>query len=355
MFEKDVDFVVGMFYGDEGKGQVAKWMADNNEYKWAARVGAQNAEHRITHGACDFTARIFSSASAYRDIKSVLGAGHCFIPDHFFKEAVHLGIPLENVYVDEHAMWLQDRHATDNLSIANARGSTGWGIGSAIGEKVRRKPGTQLMGDCEEMRNALGNRLTSVPRLLQDGLDGPGLFEGSQGALLSLDHGHFPYCTAKNVTVPAMCGELGIGQRRIRRVVGVTRLVMMRVPGDSGPTGGTEISYDDVEDRTGLRLPHHRRLQGDSSRWNASTRGEKAEEERLFDISLDEIYYSHTLNNYDAIVVTFCDYHRKGNYRVTKWNDLHKDTRDLITEIDKHIAPVVLVRTGQGEFDHVQR
>lgn len=736
-FVADVDVVVGCFFGDEGKGQVAKWLADKAEqssvpYTWTARVGAQNAEHRITHQACDLTCRIFPSAAACRDIVAVLGAGHCFMPDHFFREAVHLGIPLERVYVDPHAMWLREEHATTSIDTANARGSTGWGIGAAVAEKVRRKPGTRTIGDCEEIQKALGPRLTPIPRLLQD-MDGPGLFEGSQGALLSLDHGHFPYClhehtqvltpigfrslkdiregdtvwdgggwtgvlckweskkaayevsvggnslicsaghthivwrggscvavrtselvvgdimetpatippvcdslrcdslvsdyflylcgymigdghitdteigrnvtasftgndlssvqraltavgvsstvrphtgncrrirvgnrsrvvrpmqamglhkrhydvglplgftsmdqmrmgallaglvdsdgivanrrgwgtrisirvsslalvsqlqswfringlrtsvawlpvikrtakalsvqeqrgyrntvyrfdvvldsrftilakqlvtysrkinsvsygdrrevdplkmagiasryhrrdyrnpsrsvpvvssvvryirplgtdenmvdietgshmfvangvvthncTAKNVTVPAICGELGIGHRRIRKVIGVTRVVMMRVPGPSGPVGEgcVELTYDDVEARTGLRLPHHRRLQGDSTRWAASTKGSQAEEERLFDITINEVYRSHILNNYDALVVTFVDYHRRGNYRVRRWQDLHRDTRDLILEIDREIAPVILVRTGQGEFDFIER
>lgn len=359
MFSQDVDIVVGAFYGDEGKGQVSKWAADKAEadglpYQWSARVGAQNAEHRITHLACDFTARVFPSACAYRDIKAVLGAGHCFLPDHFFREAIHLGIPLSRVWVDPHAMWLKESHATANLGTANARGSTGWGIGTATAEKVRRKPGTKLIGDCEEMAEALGDRLTDIPTLLQE-IEGPGLFEGSQGAMLSLDHGYYPYCTAKNVTVPAICGELGIGLSRVRKVIGVTRMVMMRVPGPSGPTGGKEISYDEVEARTGLRLPHHRRLQGDSSLWAASVKGDKADEERLFDITIEELYRSHILNNYDCLAITFVDYHRKGNYRVTKWKQLHKDTRELILEIDREIAPVVMIRTGQGEHDYIER
>jgi len=362
VFQPDVDVVVGCFYGDEGKGQVAKWMADKFEkegepYQWSARVGAQNAEHRITHQACDFTARIFPSACVYRpDILAVLGAGHCFIPSHFFKEAVHLGIPLERVYVDGNAMWLREDHAVKNLEIANARGSTGWGIGQAIAEKVKRRPGTLLIGDCPEMFESLGNRLTDVPMFLQQ-TDGPGLFEGSQGAFLSLDHGFYPHCTAKNVTVPAICGELGLNLKRVRSVIGVTRLVMMRVPGASGPVGAgcDELTYDEVEDRTGLRLPNHRRLQGDSSRWNASTRGDKAEEERLFDITIEELYRSHVLNGYDGLAVTFADYHRFGNYRVRRWGDLHPDTRELISEFERNIAPVVLIRTGQGEYDYIER
>jgi len=364
---RNIDFVVGTQYGDEGKGMVAKLLADRAErrsslsvpalshqdhpYGWTARVGAQNAEHRFVHEACELCARILPSAVARRDnILALLGAGHCFHPEQLAKEAVHLSVPLDRIWIDSQAMWLRDEHATANLAIGNVRGTTGWGVGAAIAEKVRRKPETKLLRDYEPLQH----RLCRVSSAIEN-LPGPGLVEGSQGALLSLDHGHYPYCTAKNVTVPAVCGELGINLKRVRHIVGVVRLVMMRVPGPSGPTLGREISYDAVEERTGLRLPHHKRLQGDTTRWTVSNRPEQAEEERLFDYSMEELFLSHTLNGYDALAITFVDYHRAGNYRKTRWDDLHTDTKAAILAIEREIAPVILVRTGQGEHDNIWR
>lgn len=365
-FPCNVDVVLGAQYGDEGKGMVAKLMADRaenlgNPYGWTSRTGAQNAEHRfihtgVAHSASDFCGRILPSASCYRaNILAMLGAGHCFIPEHLLREAVHFGLPLDRIFVDKAAMWLRPDHATNNLEIGNQRGTTGWGIGTAIAEKVRRKPGTKLIGDSEALQEALGDNLTNVATLL-NAIDAPGLMEGSQGAMLSLNHGHFPFCTAKDVTVTGMCAELGVGHKRIRNVYGVTRVVMMRVSGPSGPTGAKEISYDDVESRTGLRLPQHTRLQGDTTRWRASNRDDRAEEERLFEVSMEELYFSHMLNNYTALAVTFTDFHREGNYRVTRWQDLHKDTRELVKTIEREIGvPVFLVRTGRGEFDNIWR
>jgi len=346
--ERDVDIVVGAQYGDEGKGMVAKLLADGasyggEPYRWTARVGAQNAEHRFTHGGCEFCARILPSAAAFRDGISVfLGAGHCFRPEHLLTEAVHMGVPLKEIYVDEQAMWLKPEHAKRNEALGHARGTTGWGVGQAVAEKVLRSPATELMGEAPVLRDSgvwmcyVGAVLNSFP--------GPGLFEGSQGALLSLDHGLYPYCTSKNVTAPAMCGELGISLKRVRTVIGVVRLVPMRVPGKSGDTGGEEVFFDDIEERTGLRIPDVKRRQGDAT---------QDENERLFEFSWDDLELSHMLNGYDAIAVTFADYHRPGNYRVTEWGKLHEDTRALVINIGKRIAPVFLVRTGQGEHDNI--
>lgn len=358
--EKNVDFVVGAQYGDEGKGMVAKLMADQAEvrdepYYWTARVGAQNAEHRFVHEGCDLCARILPSAAAFRpDMVALLGAGHCFRPDQLLYEAVHLGVPKERIYVDELAMWLKEEHAVSNRERGDKRGTTGWGIGAAIAEKVQRAPETKLMKDCEQLRNEIGHNLTKVAKLPI--IEQTGLFESSQGTMLSLNHGRYPWSTAKDVSVPAMCAELGISTKRVRKVVGVIRLVFMRVSGPSGPTGGTELSYDEVEQRTGLRFPHHKRLQGDSMRWS-STAGKSlgvTDEERLFDLSIEELEYSHKLNGFDELVVTFADMHRAGNYRKRTWNELHEDTRHVIKVIeDKLSVPVVLVRTGQGEHDNI--
>jgi adenylosuccinate synthase len=360
--KKNVDFVVGGQYGDEGKGMVAKLLADQADrdgqaYQWTARVGGQNAEHRFIHHACDFCARVFPSAAAFRpSILALLGAGHCFHPEHLLREAVHLGVDLERVFVDPQAMWLREEHASANLETGNARGTTGWGIGAAIAEKVRRRLETKLIGDCELLQNELpAGHIRRLPEFIE-GLDGPGLVEGSQGALLSLDHGHYPYCTAKNVTVPAVAGELGISHKRFRRVIGVFRLVPMRVPGMSGPADGAELSFDEVEKRTGLRVPHHKRLQGDTSRWKAGDSYDKADEERLFEFSMAELHLSHLLNGFDALALTFADFHRGGNYRARAWSDLHPDTRALIERIEREIGlPVILVRTGQGEHDNIWR
>lgn len=358
MTSKNVDILVGAQYGDEGKGMVCKLLADRaheagQPYQWTERVGAQNAEHRFIHQSCDFCARVFPAAAAFRDIDVVLGAGHCFLPEHFFKEAVHLGIDLNRVWVDKQAMWLTPEHALANRAIGDARGTTGWGIGAAIAEKVRRAPTTRLMGDCPSMIAALGSRLGTSSKVV-NAWEGPGLIEGSQGAMLSLNHGHYPWCTAKDVTAPALLAETGIGIRRARTIFGVCRLVFMRVPGPSGPAGGVEVSYSEVEARTGLRLPQHKRLQGDAMLWKAG-HGAETGEERLFDVSMEELRYSKQLNNFDYLVVTFADYHRPGNYRVRSWDLLHEDTRKLINRISDEIAPVCLIRTGQGENDNIWR
>jgi len=363
MFAPDCDVVVGAQYGDEGKGMVSKLLADRAQaagrgYAWTARVGAQNAEHRLVHGACEFCARILPSASAYRDgIVALLGAGHCFRPEQLERECVHLGIGPERVYVDPQAMWLREEHAMSNIVIGNDRGTTGWGVGAAIAEKVRRKPGTKLVGDCDALRSFLPpGHICSISDMI-DKIAGPGLVEGSQGCMLSLNHGHYPYCTAKDITASAICGELGICHKRVRHIYGVVRLVQMRVCGPSGPVeGGRELSYDDVEQATGLRIPQHKRLQGDTMRWSAGSGTDNAEEERLFELSLDELRVSHRLNGFDFLAVTFADFHRRGNYRVTTWDGLHPDTQRAVGAIESATGcPVVLVRTGQGEHDNIWR
>ena len=347
--ERDVDIVVGAQYGDEGKGMVSVLLADRQQkfdpYAWVGRVGAQNAEHRFIRQGCELTSRILPSASARRwDVLSVLGPGHCFNPGDLEKEAVHLGVKLSSVVVSPNAMMLTSCHREQQKVAAGVRGSTGWGVGAALAEKVKRHPGTKLM---EGVFRGTPVYEVNVPRYLNDG--GFGLIEGTQGALLSLDHSeNYPHCTGKNVTAPAILAEMGLSAKRLRYVFGVVRLVPMRTPGNSGDARGEKITFDEIEARTGLRIPQHRRLQGDCARYDCDS-----PEERLFEFSLEELEYSHMLNGYDFLVVTFADYHRRGNYRATNYDNLHNETKDLIVEISKKIAPVILIRTGQGELDNI--
>ena len=345
-FNRDVDIVVGAQYGDEGKGTICSLLAERmrnagNTYRWTARVGGQNAEHRFIYQGQPYCGRVLPSASVQQPINVLLGAGHCFRPDHLLKEAQDMGVPWGKLYIDGQAMWLQVRHRSSNQEASSARGTTGWGIGAATAEKVLRKPGTHLIRDDVALPRAIF--IGSVAHVVYD-IPGPGLFEGSQGALLSLDQGRYPYCTGKNVTVPAMCAELGISLKRVRRVVGVVRLVPMRVPGESGSTGGRETSYDALETLTGISIPKVKRMQGDMT---------KETEERVFEFSMSDLRHSHRLNGYDSIVITFADYHRPGNYLVRNWEDLHPATQRLINQIGKEIAPVILVRTGPGEYDNI--
>jgi adenylosuccinate synthase len=252
-----------------------------------------------------------------------------------------MGVPLDQIHVDGQAMWLQEAHRSANKEASDKRGTTGWGIGAATAEKVLRRPGTRLIKDCAGQM--LGVHMCKGAITVNE-WEGPGLFEGSQGALLSLDQGIYPYCTGKNVTAPAMCAELGISMKRVRRIIGVVRAVPMRVPGASGPSGGAETSYDEIEKLTGITIPQAVRMQGDMT---------KETEERVFHFSMEDMVLSHLLNGYDALALTFADYHRPGNYQVHDYGDLHADTKKLIERLEDMIAPVILVRTGPEEGDNI--
>lgn len=351
---RDVDILVGMQYGDEGKGQVAAMLADLAEqqggpYQWTLRVGGNQAEHRFVRDGMECCARILPAAAAWRHppILALLGAGHIYRPELLPLEARHLGIEPAYIYADPNAMWLTPEHAKTHTPMAKTRGSTGWGVGAAAAEKVLRRPGTRLVGQSADLVAFLGKGHVLRTSTLVDEIAGPGLVEGSQGALLSLNHGWYPYCTAKDVTPPALLAEAGIPVCRVRRVYGIVKLVVTRVPGPSGPAYGRPLTWDELQERSGVIVPHHRRLNGDTAQVAATT------PERIFDFSWEELEYAAVLVGPDALIVTFADLHRPGNFRVRDWDDLHRDTRKLIETISERIAPVVAVRTGPGERDYI--
>jgi adenylosuccinate synthase len=346
---RNIDVLVGMQYGDESKGAISEHLANANNYQWTARVGAQNAEHRFIRNGKNCCARILPSAAAWRPgILAMLGAGHCFRPDLLPIEAVNLGVSADRIFCDPQAMWLKPEHAQSNNPMARTRGTTGWGIGRALAEKVLRDPRTALIGESPELQSYLGSSNIQSISLMIDDLEGPGLIEGSQGALLSLNHGHYPYCTGKDVTVPALLAETGVPIHRVRRIVGVVKLVVSRVPGNSGPTAGRELSFEEIEERTGIMIPQSVRLQGDTQTYGA------VGTEREFEFDLEEVRRACILNGPTELAVAFADWHRAGNLGVRDFNKLHQDTRDVIRQLDQFV-PVTTIRTGPNEQDVMDR
>ena len=165
-----------------------------------------------------------------------------------------------------------------------------------------------------------------------------GILEGSQGALLSLNHGYYPYCTSKDVTPAALLAEAGIATRRVRDIWAVYRAVVMRVPGHSGPSDGEEITWAELEAAIGKFIPKYAKVQTDS--------GDK---ERVFLWSWTEFKKSLTLIGPDYIALTFADW-----WPTPLMKD-HPTLDDLLLQIHNVAnCPVGLVRNGPGWNDYIR-
>jgi adenylosuccinate synthase len=112
-------------------------------------------------------------------------------------------------------------------------------VGPAIEERVRRT--AKLAKDVTELKPFLADVALETNRALDAGKKV--LLEGTQGILLSLFHGTYPYVTSRDTSASAICSEAGVGPTKIDQVLLVFKSFVTRV--GTGPLPG-EISKEEA-------------------------------------------------------------------------------------------------------------
>ena len=349
--EKCIDIVCGGNFGDEGKGQICahlvhRQMKQDKPYSFAVRVGGSNAEHRFeTPDGKRHTGRVLPVAGwVDPNIKLVLGAGHMIKLDSFFRELRELrdiyGGQHNRILIDKQAGVIESHHIKAGEGPAALRGSTHQGTGQAVAHKVIRDGKFRTAQDYPELHDYICDNTVELMNIWMKNGE-TGLLEGSQGALLSLNHGYYPFCASKDVTPAALLAEAGIATRRVRHIWAVYRIVPMRVPGNSGPSDGRELEWEELELACNkqLQIPESAKRQTDSGN-----------RERIFMWSWKEFEKTIAMIGPTHIALTFTDW----------WPDLCTiDGADLRKHIEKmeRLAdcPVEIIRNGPKWDDYHER
>ena len=136
-----VDTVLGLSYGDEGKGKITHLLSSKNKYDFCLRVaGGANAGHTIFHNGKEFVTHIIPTGIFY-GIPGIIGSGCVLNVGQFFNEISELkksGINLTNkVFIAENCHIVQDKHLQEEVAEAKI-GTTKRGIGPAYRDKYAR-------------------------------------------------------------------------------------------------------------------------------------------------------------------------------------------------------------------------
>lgn len=276
--------VVGAQWGDEGKGKVTDYLAEDSDLI-VRYQGGNNAGHTIEVSGKQYKLQLVPSGIIYGGRMNVIGNGVAFNPVAFFKEKQYLAdagvtISPEVLCISDRVNLIMPYHLElDRLKeIARGKneiGTTGKGIGPCYTDKYERS-GIRMCDlmdgdvfseklkqtleeknlyitkvlngeamDFETINQAyleLGERLrpyvkdTSV--LIYDAVKAGKkvLFEGAQGMLLDIDYGTYPYVTSSNTTSGGVPSGTGIGPNLIKEVYGVTKAYTTRVGKGPFPT-----------------------------------------------------------------------------------------------------------------------
>jgi adenylosuccinate synthase len=284
--------IVGMQWGDEGKGRFTDYLA--KEAAMCVRYqGGHNAGHTIVVDGEVFKLQLVPSGVLYPWVTPVIGNGVVVDPAVLFDELDMLEskqVDTRLMRVSGNAHLIMPYHqeldrVTERYLGKNKLGTTKRGIGPAYGDKAwrvglrvqdlldpkifREKLDLALReknGVLTKVYNRLGfdakeltdRYLSYVPRLapmiddtvhlVHDALDAQQwvLFEGAQATFLDLDHGTYPYVTSSNPIAGGVCTGAGVGPRAIERIVGVVKAYTTRV--GAGPFPGELFDGDPVGD-----------------------------------------------------------------------------------------------------------
>jgi len=286
-----VDVILGLQWGDEGKGKIVDFFAPR--YDMIARFqGGPNAGHTLYVNDKKVVLHQIPSGIFHENTINLIGNGVVLDPVTLRRECESVksfGIDYrKNLYISQRTHLILPTHrALDKASElskgSDKIGSTLKGIGPAYMDKTGRnglRVGDLLDKDFDAHYKLLRQKhqklldsmhfqedLSEMEKEFLDALDFlrqfkivPGeyfinekisqgkkvLAEGAQGSMLDVDFGTFPFVTSSNTISAGVCTGLGIAPQLIREVIGVTKAYCTRVGGGPFPT--------ELEDETGERL-----------------------------------------------------------------------------------------------------
>lgn len=270
----NVIVVVGMQFGDEGKGKVIDVLAKHTDFVVRFQ-GGNNAGHTVVVDKVKYVLHLLPSGAISSDGFCLIGSGVVVDLNVFLSEINTMensGKNMSKILIDECAHVVMPYHialdeAFENQRGANKIGTTLRGIGPAYSDKINRlgirigdlknretlkeavarntqKANEQLklLGACtvseEEIyenivKNAekIKDRIVNGVKLLDEAIDNNKtiLLEGAQAAMLDIDHGTYPYVTSSSPTAGGSSVGSGIAPKHINTVIGVLKAYSTRV------------------------------------------------------------------------------------------------------------------------------
>src|ERR687891_993795 len=274
--------LVGIQWGDEGKGKVTDLLAAETDLV-VRYQGGNNAGHTIVVGDEKYALHLVPTGILYEHCTPVIGPGVVIDPGVLLDEMTALtqrGIDPSSLKISGNAHVIMPYHleldkVTERFLGRNRLGTTKRGIGPAYADKATRI-GLRVQDLTDEKifreklevvlkeKNAIlsrvynrlplraddivrdylgyGERLAPhiadtsavLYRALREGKRV--LLEGAQGTLLDLDHGTYPFVTSSNPVAGGALVGTGLGPKEVDRVIGVTKAYLTRVGSGPFPT-----------------------------------------------------------------------------------------------------------------------
>ena len=269
---KNVDVVLGTFYGDEGKGKIIDYLSTKADYTVRC-TGGNNAGHTINVNGKKYAFHLIPSGILNKNTKAIIGNGVVIDPKVLIEEINNLedeGISTSNLYISDKAHIIMPYHIKmDELQEElrnNKIGTTKRGIGPAYCDKfercgirvmdfisdrfatiarenIERKNeilklygketlnADKIIAEYIELSKKLKPYVTDTVYMIHKAIeqDKKIICEGAQATLLDIDFRSYPFVTSSNPSIGGICTGSGIGAKYIGNVYGVLKGYSSRV------------------------------------------------------------------------------------------------------------------------------
>jgi adenylosuccinate synthase len=325
--------VAGAFWGDEGKGKIVSYLALKDRIDLCVRTGSVNAAHTVWIEGRRYAMHMVPATFIYEKCRLLIGAGANIHVAKFLEE-VELTNVKNRIGVDYQASIIEEKHSEQDKTNAHLKGlgTTGWGVGPAIEDRVRRT--AKLAKDVAELKPYLTDVAAETNNAVDAGKKV--LLEGTQGFMLSLFHGTYPYVTGRDTTASAICSEAGVGPTKVDEVLLVFKAFMTRV--GTGPLPG-ELPREEAVKRGWFEIA-------------AGTGRERRSAPFNFEIAKRAVM----INGATQAALTKLDIVYPNCKGVRKYEDLPLEAKEFVKDVERKVGiPVVLIGTGQEALDIVDR
>jgi adenylosuccinate synthase len=269
----------------------------------------------------------------HKKCRLLIGPGTNIHVGQFLKEVDETKVK-NRIAVDSQASIIEEKHSDLDKSSAHLKGlgTTGWGVGPAIEERVRRT--ARLAKDTRELEPYLTDVSEEANHAIDEGKNV--ILEGTQGIMLSLFYGTYPYVTSRDTSASAICSEAGVGPSKVDEVLVVFKAFMTRV--GTGPLPG-EISKEEAQKRGWFEVA-------------AGTGRDRRSAPFDFDVAKKAV----TIHSATQAAVTKLDCAYPECKNVREFNQLPNDARLFISRVeDRTKIPVVLIGTGPDAANMIDR
>lgn len=282
MIVSKADLIVGIQWGDEGKGKMVDLLAQHYDYV-VRYQGGHNAGHTIVVGGKKYALHLIPSGILYPQCKNIIGNGVVISPNALIEEMQQFEEMYGNLqgrlFISTKAHLILPYHETlDRLSEEQAKqaiGTTCKGIGPTYTDKVSRRgiraeelrdtetlakkileklediakkgipieipTSESLKQELDHYAKVLLPLLTNTTNMLWQAMDEGKkiLCEGAQGSMLDIDFGTYPFVTSSTTISAGACNGTGIAPRELGEVIGIIKAYCTRVGNGPFPTEET--------------------------------------------------------------------------------------------------------------------